>query len=169
MQNGGTTGSEASSIAIVGMSGRFPGAPNVATYWENIREGRETIRVFTEQELLAAGERPELLRDPAYVKACGYLDDIDKFDANAASAVDHRVVADLGARFHPLHLAVHSLGEPFVQPGGTQRVVRGGREADRGKAQAIVGGRPTLGERATADLAELRECRGKHSDPAGGA
>ena len=63
------------------MSGRFPGAPNVATFWENVREGRETIRVFTEQELLAAGERPELLRDPAYVKACGYLDDIDKFDA----------------------------------------------------------------------------------------
>jgi acyl transferase domain-containing protein len=63
------------------VKGRFPGAANVATYWENIREGRETIRVFTEQELLAAGERPELLRDPAYVKACGYLDDIDKFDA----------------------------------------------------------------------------------------
>ena len=81
MQNGGTTGSEASSIAIVGMSGRFPGAPNVPAFWENIREGRETIRVFTEEELLAAGERPELLRDPAYVKACGYLDDIDQFDA----------------------------------------------------------------------------------------
>jgi acyl transferase domain-containing protein len=81
VQNAGTTVSEASSIAIVGMSGRFPGAPNVAMFWKNIREGRETIRVFTEQELLAAGERPELLRDLAYVKACGYLDDIDKFDA----------------------------------------------------------------------------------------
>jgi acyl transferase domain-containing protein/thioesterase domain-containing protein/aryl carrier-like protein len=81
MPNGGTSSGEASSIAIVGMSGRFPGAPNVAAFWQNIRAGRETIRVFTEQELLAAGERPELLRDPAYVKACGYLDDIDKFDA----------------------------------------------------------------------------------------
>jgi acyl transferase domain-containing protein len=81
VQNVGTTDSEASSIAIVGLSGRFPGAPNVATFWKNLREGRETIRVFTEQELLAAGERPELVRDPAYVKACGYLDDIDKFDA----------------------------------------------------------------------------------------
>ncbi len=81
MKNEGTTGSEASSIAIVGMSGRFPGASNVARFWENIREGRESIRFFTEAELLAAGERPELLRDPAYVKACGYLDDIDKFDA----------------------------------------------------------------------------------------
>ena len=82
IQNGGMTSSEASSIAIVGMSGRFPGATSVAKYWENIRAGRETIRVFTEQELLAAGERPELLRDPAYVRACGYLDDIDKFDAS---------------------------------------------------------------------------------------
>src|SRR3954454_24130127 len=81
MQNGGTTGNEVSTIAIVGMSGRFPGARNVATFWDNIREGRETIRTFTEQELLDAGERPELLGDPAYVKACGYLDDIDKFDA----------------------------------------------------------------------------------------
>jgi acyl transferase domain-containing protein/thioesterase domain-containing protein/acyl carrier protein len=81
MQNGGAAGSDASSIAIVGMSGRFPGARNVATFWENVREGRETIRIFTEQELLAAGELPELLRDPAYVRACGYLDDIDKFDA----------------------------------------------------------------------------------------
>jgi acyl transferase domain-containing protein/thioesterase domain-containing protein/acyl carrier protein len=81
MSNGGMSGSEASSIAVVGMAGRFPGAPNVATFWKNIREGRETVRVFTEQELLAAGERPELLRDPAYVKACGYLDDIDQFDA----------------------------------------------------------------------------------------
>ena len=81
MQDGGTTGSEASSIAIVGMSGRFPGAPNVATFWQNIREGREAIRFFTDDELLAAGERPELLRDPAYVKACRQLADIDKFDA----------------------------------------------------------------------------------------
>jgi acyl transferase domain-containing protein/thioesterase domain-containing protein/aryl carrier-like protein len=72
---------EASSIAVVGMAGRFPGAPNVATFWQNVREGRESIRVFTDEELLAAGERPELLRDPAYVRSCGYLDNIDKFDA----------------------------------------------------------------------------------------
>src|SRR6195952_3999056 len=81
MPDGGTSGSEASSIAVVGMPGRFPGARNVAAFWENIREGRETIRTFSTEELLAAGERPELLRALAYVKACGYLDDIDKFDA----------------------------------------------------------------------------------------
>lgn len=78
---GGTTGNEASSIAVIGMAGRFPGAANVAAFWQNIREGREAIRVFTKQELLAAGERPEVVDDPAYVRACGFLDDIDKFDA----------------------------------------------------------------------------------------
>ena len=78
---GATSGSETPSIAVIGMAGRFPGASSVAKFWENIRESRETVRVFTEQELLAVGERPEVLRDPSYVKACGYLDGIDQFDA----------------------------------------------------------------------------------------
>src|SRR5215470_17266363 len=81
MPTGDMSSSDATSIAVVGMAGRFPGARNVAAFWQNIRESRETIRVFTEQELLAARERPELVRDPAYVKACGYLDGIDQFDA----------------------------------------------------------------------------------------
>ena len=43
------------SVAIVGMSGRFPGARNVEEYWRNLREGAESIRFFTEEELRAAG------------------------------------------------------------------------------------------------------------------
>ncbi|QDP24386.1 type I polyketide synthase [Bradyrhizobium cosmicum] len=82
MSAGGKSDSEVSSIAIIGMAGRFPGAPSVTKFWENIRESRESVRVFTEQELLAVGERPEVLRDPSYVKACGYLDGIDQFDAS---------------------------------------------------------------------------------------
>src|ERR1700759_5120186 len=82
MDIGDMSSNQESSIAVIGMSRRFPGARNVATFWDNIREGRETIRVFTEQELLAAGERPELVRDASYVRACGYLDDIDHFDAS---------------------------------------------------------------------------------------
>ncbi|MBY0561315.1 type I polyketide synthase [Hyphomicrobium sp.] len=69
------------AIAIIGISGRFPGASNVATFWKNLREGRESIRVFSEEELLASGVSLETVRDPAYVKACGYLDGIDQFDA----------------------------------------------------------------------------------------
>ena len=47
-----TTGTE---IAIVGMAGRFPGARNVAEYWANIRDGVESIRRLSEEELERAG------------------------------------------------------------------------------------------------------------------
>jgi amino acid adenylation domain-containing protein len=69
------------AIAIVGMSGRFPGARNLEEYWENLRLGRESISFFTDKELIEVGVDPELLRDPATVKARGILDDVSLFDA----------------------------------------------------------------------------------------
>ncbi len=71
----------APAFAVIGLSGRFPGAPNPASLWANLRAGVESITFLSDAELLAAGESPERLRDPAYVKACGRLDDIAGFDA----------------------------------------------------------------------------------------
>ena len=64
-------------IAIIGMSARFPGAPNLDTFWENLRDGKESIRFFTDEELASY----HATDDPDYVKAAPALDDIDKFDA----------------------------------------------------------------------------------------
>ena len=61
------------SIAIVGMVGRFPGASNVAEFWHNLREGRETISFFTSEELTTAGISSTKLNDPDYVGAKGLL------------------------------------------------------------------------------------------------
>jgi acyl transferase domain-containing protein len=69
-------------IAIIGMAGRFPGAPDVETFWRNVRDGVESIRRLSDEELLAAGVSPGKLHDPNYVKACPVLADIDKFDAS---------------------------------------------------------------------------------------
>ncbi|GAA3836685.1 hypothetical protein GCM10022226_68320 [Sphaerisporangium flaviroseum] len=68
-------------IAIVGMAGRFPGAADVGAFWRNLREGVESISFFSEEELLASGVDPELIRDPSYVPARPVLDDISGFDA----------------------------------------------------------------------------------------
>ncbi|HET8643093.1 MAG TPA: SDR family oxidoreductase [Pseudonocardiaceae bacterium] len=68
-------------IAIVGMAGRFPGAPDISSFWRNLRDGVESIARFTEEELIAAGENPDHVRDPAYVPARPVLDDISGFDA----------------------------------------------------------------------------------------
>src|SRR5262249_1844602 len=69
------------AIAIIGMAGRFPGAPDVGAFWQNIAAGVRSIRSFSEAELLAAGVDPALLQQPNYVKAGAILDDIESFDA----------------------------------------------------------------------------------------
>ncbi|MFN6461418.1 MAG: SDR family NAD(P)-dependent oxidoreductase [Nostoc sp. DedVER02] len=69
-------------IAIIGMSGRFPGSKNVDIFWENLRDGVESIACFTDEELVSAGVNPTLLNDPSYVKSGGVLEDIELFDAS---------------------------------------------------------------------------------------
>ena len=68
-------------IAIIGMAGRFPQAPNLQRFWENLRQGIEATSFFSDEELEQAGVSPDLLRHPNYVRARGVLEDADLFDA----------------------------------------------------------------------------------------
>ncbi|HXB53930.1 MAG TPA: amino acid adenylation domain-containing protein [Vicinamibacteria bacterium] len=68
-------------VAIVGMAGRFPGAPSLDVFWRNLREGVESISFFTNDELRETGVPPEVLQDPRYVKARGVLEGAELFDA----------------------------------------------------------------------------------------
>lgn len=69
-------------IAIVGMAGRFPGARTLDEFWRNLHDGVESIRFYSEEELLAAGVEPELLHHPHYVRAGAILPEIEFFDAS---------------------------------------------------------------------------------------
>jgi acyl transferase domain-containing protein/acyl-CoA synthetase (AMP-forming)/AMP-acid ligase II len=115
-----TTGSS-DAIAIIGMAGRFPGAPDVATYWANLRSGvcsvgtipseRPGADVFHEK---ARGlDLPQILQG-------GFLEDIEQFDAGffslspkEAERLDpqQRLLLELSwaavedAGFNPLELA----------------------------------------------------------------
>src|SRR5208283_5238039 len=61
-------------IAIIGMSARLPGAKNVREFWENLKNGVESISFFSEDELEAGA-------GPNSVKARSILEDADLFDA----------------------------------------------------------------------------------------
>ncbi|MFL6335978.1 MAG: amino acid adenylation domain-containing protein [Pyrinomonadaceae bacterium] len=74
-------GAGESGVAIIGMAGRFPGARNLEEFWENLRDGVESIRHFSDDELKALGVDAALLADPRYVKAASALDGADLFDA----------------------------------------------------------------------------------------
>lgn len=63
------------SIAIVGLSGRFPGANNIEEFWDNLIGGVESISFFDGQNadvFTAAGTNR--------TKACGAMENIDLFD-----------------------------------------------------------------------------------------
>ncbi|HEU4506953.1 MAG TPA: SDR family NAD(P)-dependent oxidoreductase [Pyrinomonadaceae bacterium] len=71
----------AESIAIVGLACRFPGANNIDQFWQNLRNGVESISFFSDEEVEHAGVNPADLKNPNYVKAGGILEDIENFDA----------------------------------------------------------------------------------------
>lgn len=69
------------AIAITGMAAHLPGAPDVARYWENLRDGIESIRRLSVEELIANGESPARMRQKNYVPAASVLDGFETFDA----------------------------------------------------------------------------------------
>ncbi|HEX5715840.1 MAG TPA: amino acid adenylation domain-containing protein, partial [Thermoanaerobaculia bacterium] len=70
-----------SDIAVVGISGRFPGAADVEALWRNLCDGVEAISRFSEEELIASGVPPEVFRGPNYINAKGISEGVGWFDA----------------------------------------------------------------------------------------
>ena len=80
LPDGGSKDSAAArQIAIIGMSGHFPGAKDLEELWRNLRDGVESVTFFTPEEL--EGVSRELLQDPGFVAAGGVLEGADQFDA----------------------------------------------------------------------------------------
>ncbi|MFH6942771.1 SDR family NAD(P)-dependent oxidoreductase [Flavobacterium sp. FlaQc-50] len=72
----------ASDVAIIGMSCRFPGAENVVAFWENLKEGVDSI---SEIDLKQWQDIDWYNKDPkqqkkSYSKWAGFIKDKDKFD-----------------------------------------------------------------------------------------
>jgi len=69
-------------IAIIGMSGRFPGAKNISEFWDNLRNGVESIRSFSRSELEASGVPQSAFDNPGFVPAGSVIEGVDLFDAS---------------------------------------------------------------------------------------
>lgn len=68
-------------IAIIGMSAQFPGSADCRTFWQQLKQGKELIKHFTDDELRQAGVAESAIRDDRYVRAMGVVDHKDLFDA----------------------------------------------------------------------------------------
>jgi natural product biosynthesis luciferase-like monooxygenase protein/amino acid adenylation domain-containing protein len=57
-------------IAIIGMAARLPGAPTIEQFWDNLRDGVDSVGMFEARD------------DPAIVPAGGVLEGVSAFDAD---------------------------------------------------------------------------------------
>jgi acyl transferase domain-containing protein len=81
VSSGADPGDDAQSIAIIGLSGRFPKSSTVEALWQNVAAGRELVTRFSDEELAREGVPEALRRSPDYVPARAVLDDAFLFDA----------------------------------------------------------------------------------------
>jgi len=70
-------------IAIVGLAGEFPAAPDLERFWNNLREGRDCIsRVPADRGFATMLNRRRSRSGKAIADAGGFIDNIDQFDAS---------------------------------------------------------------------------------------
>ncbi|GLH76254.1 polyketide synthase [Bradyrhizobium sp. SSBR45G] len=109
----GSGSTEREAVAVIGMAGRFPGAPDVETFWRNLKAGIESVRALSDDDLAKAGVPTSLSARPDYVRAKAVLDDADCFDHDffgyaprEAILMDpqHRLLLEVG------HAALESAG-----------------------------------------------------------
>lgn len=84
----------AAGIAIVGMSGRFPGASTIVEFWQNLAGGVESVKFATDEELAAAGVDAGLIANRNYVRASSTIPEPEFFDAQffGLSARDAEII-----------------------------------------------------------------------------
>lgn len=104
-------------VAIIGMSGAFPGASDVREFWRNLESGRCSLERYSEQELLDAGVDPAHLKSPKYVPVGGRMRDIECFDNEFFGISNHDArLMDPQQRVF-LQLAWHAFEDAGFVPG----------------------------------------------------
>ena len=73
---------DALDIAVIGVSGRYPQAKNLAEFWENIKNGRDSITEIPKErwDYRKYHDPAENKAGRTYSKWGGFIDDVDKFD-----------------------------------------------------------------------------------------
>ncbi|MDZ4773597.1 MAG: SDR family NAD(P)-dependent oxidoreductase [Planctomycetota bacterium] len=67
-------------IAVVGLSLRVPGAATPRAFWDNVRNGRVSVRKLSDDELKAAGVLAHELGEKNYVRFAAPLEGVGDFD-----------------------------------------------------------------------------------------
>ncbi|WP_136669437.1 type I polyketide synthase, partial [Flavobacterium sp. H122] len=70
------------NIAIIGLSGRYPGAKNINEFWENLKQGKDSITEIPKDrwDIENFYDKEKGKEGKSYSKWGGFIEDVDKFD-----------------------------------------------------------------------------------------
>lgn len=73
---------KSSDIAIIGVSGRYPGAGNLRKFWDNLKSGKDSITEIPKErwDYSLYFDKDRNKPGKTYSKWGGFIDDVDKFD-----------------------------------------------------------------------------------------
>lgn len=128
-------------IAVIGMAGRYPEAETLDAFWQELVSGKELVRRFSAQELLADGLPEALAHHPEYVGARAAIDNTFGFDAEFFGYAA-REAELMDPQLRLMHqVAWHALESAGYQPGRiTSRVgVYGGASLNSQWLQLVAG------------------------------
>ncbi|ATQ70566.1 MULTISPECIES: SDR family NAD(P)-dependent oxidoreductase [Methylosinus] len=77
----GGGGAACEPIAIIGMAGRYPGARDLAAFWDNLQNGRDSISEAPADRWDIRDSVDPQRKDKSYTRWGGFLTDVDAFDA----------------------------------------------------------------------------------------
>ncbi|MFZ0799167.1 MAG: amino acid adenylation domain-containing protein [Terriglobales bacterium] len=114
-RNSDGNGRARDAVAVIGMTGRFPGAANLDRLWCNLCNSVESISFFTPEEL-GPGIDEHLRHDSDYIRARGLIEGADLFDAAffGINPLEARVMDPQQRVF--LELAQHALENAGYDP-----------------------------------------------------
>ena len=108
-------------VAVVGMAGRFPAAPNIEAFWENLQKGADCLHTFSDAELEDLGVLDAVRGHENFVPRGSILEGYDRFDAERFGFRPREAaMTDPQARvfLETAHEALEHAGyDPFNAPG----------------------------------------------------
>lgn len=110
-------------IAIVGISCRMPGAKNHNEFWDNIKEGKECVKFFTDAELEDVGIDKKVINNPNYVKANTLMEDKECFDSSffGYSPIEAKVMSPQMRIMH--ECAWNALEDAAINPDDKKQLI----------------------------------------------
>ena len=108
-------------IAVVGMAGRYPGAPDVESFWQNLVDGVDSLHEFSDEELDELGIGSEIYGRENFVRRGTILPGHDCFDHEMFGfSPREAAIIDPQSRvfLETAHAALEHAGyDPFSVPG----------------------------------------------------